>query len=83
MAASRRPHRLIKDDAKLVESIDDILSEIALALARTDRAEKNEISVSVVPSEPDEERLFQLFPEETVHVDILITGSGLKLARVL
>ena len=66
MAASRRLHRLIKDDAKLVESIGDILSEIALALARTDRAEKNETSVPVVPLEPDEERLLQLFPEEAV-----------------
>ena len=80
---SRGPHRLIKDGAKLVESIDDILSEIAPALARTDRAEKNETSVPAVPLEPDEERLFQLFPEEAVHVDTLITGSGLEPARVL
>ncbi len=80
---SRGPHRLIKDGAKLVESIDDILSEIAPALAWTDRAEKNETSAPVVPLEPDEERVFQLFPEEAVHVDTLITGSGLEPARVL
>ena len=80
---SRGPHRLIKDGAKLVESIDDILSEIAPALARTDRDEKNETSAPVVPLEPDEERVFQLFPEEAVHVDTLITGSGLAPARVL
>ena len=80
---SRGPHRLIKDGAKLVESIDDILSEIAPALARTDRDEKNETSAPVVPLEPDEERVFQLFPEEAVHVDTLITGSRLAPARVL
>ena len=80
---SRGPHRLIKDGAKLVESIDDILSEIAPALARTDRVEKNETSAPVVLLEPDEERVFQLFPEEAVHVDTLITGSGLEPARVL
>ncbi len=80
---SRGPHRLIKAGAKLVESIDDILSEIAPALARTDRAEKNETSVPVVPLEPDEEMVVQLFPEEAVQVDTLITGSGLEPARVL
>ncbi len=80
---SRGPHRLIKDGAKLVESIDDILSEIAPALARTDRVEKNDPSVPVVPLEPDEEMVLQLFPEEAVHVDTLITGSGLEPSRVL
>ena len=80
---SRGPHRLIKAGAKLVESIDDILSEIAPALARTDRVEKNDPGVPVVPLEPDEEMVLQLFPEEAVHVDTLITGSGLEPARVL
>ena len=80
---SRGPHRLIKAGAKLVESIDDILSEIAPALARTDRAEKSEPSVPVVPLEPDEEMVVKLFPEEAVQVDTLITGSGLEPARVL
>ena len=80
---SRGPHRLIKAGAKLVESIDDILSEIAPALAQTDRVEKNNPSVPVVPLEPDEETVLQLFPEEAVHVDTLITGSGLEPARVL
>lgn len=80
---SRGPHRLIKDGAKLVESIDDILSEIAPALVRTDRTEKPDKIVPVVPLEPDEDMLFQLFAEEAVHVDTLITGSGLEAARVL
>ncbi len=68
---SRGPHRLIKAGAKLVANIDDILSEIALSLA------------PVVPLEPDEEVLFRLFEEELLHVDTLITGSGLETARVL
>ena len=80
---SRGPHRLIKAGAKLVESIDDILSEIAPALARPNRVEKNAPGVPVVPLEPDEEMVLQLFPEEAVHVDTLITGSGLEPARVL
>ncbi len=53
------------------------------ALVRPNRAESNETSVPSLPLEPDEERVLQLFPDEAVHVDTLITGSRLEPARVL
>ncbi len=77
---SRGPHRLIKAGAKLVENIDDMLSEIALSLVPVGQPAK---VMPVVPLEPDEEVLFRLFEEELLHVDTLITGSGLETARVL
>ena len=77
---SRGPHRLIKDGAKLVEGIDDILQEIAPALAPPRPA------LPVTPTvtlEPHEALLAGLFAGEPQHVDALIARSGLSAARVL
>lgn len=77
---SRGPHRLIKDGAKLVEGIDDILQEIAPALAPP------RPTVPAAPTaalEPHEALLVGLFDGESQHVDALIAKSGLSAARVL
>ncbi|MEW6297998.1 MAG: DNA-processing protein DprA [Thermodesulfobacteriota bacterium] len=78
---SRGPHRLIKDGAKLVEGIDDILSEIAPALAATRPAAQD--VAPPVPFTPQEAALMGLFDGDPLHVDVLITRSGLSAARVL
>ncbi len=78
---SRGPHRLIKDGAKLVESIDDILSEIAPTLATT-RSVAQE-TTPPVSLEPQEAALLDLFDSDSLHVDVLIARSGLGAARVL
>lgn len=84
---SRGPHRLIKDGAKLVEGIDDILSEVAPALLQASRSETSpEASgpaVPRVPLTPDEATLFQLVSNEAVHVDALVARSRLETGRVL
>jgi DNA processing protein len=77
---SRGPHRLIKDGAKLVEGIDDILHEIAPALAPP-RPTLPETPTATL--EPHEALLVGLFDGEPQHVDALIARSGLSAARVL
>jgi DNA processing protein len=77
---SRGSHRLIKDGAKLVEGIDDILHEIAPALAPPHPTPPAAPAVSL---EPHEALLVRLFDGEPLHVDTLIARSGLSAARVL
>lgn len=71
------PNRLIKQGAKLVEKIEDILEELNLPVFSTPQAEPVCRSAEL---DEDERRLITLLGFAPQHLDDLVRGSGLEAA---
>lgn len=80
---SRGPHALIKDGAKLVESVEDVLAELRSGPVQP----RLELEVEpTAPAPPElvgaEAALFALLTDDPKPVDDLILESGLPAARI-
>ena len=64
-------HRLIKDGAKLVEGVEDILEELTIEMPPDLR------SVPARPLAPEDERIYALLSREPRHIDELSQDSTL------
>ena len=80
---ARGCHRLIRDGAKLVESVDDVLLELAPRIGALLREAGPPAAVSTPPElDPDARRLLPLLADAPQPVDLLIARSGLGAAAV-
>jgi DNA processing protein len=82
--ASRGCHQLLRDGAKLVERIDDILEELGpLAEPTTTRDERHVHHPAELQLNDAERQVLEAVPRETSSIDNVIVASGLPAHRVL
>jgi len=77
---SQGTNRLIKEGAKLVESVEDILEELEFSCLK--RENKGALDREILSLFSEERKIFNLLEEEPVHIDLLINKSNLPASRV-
>jgi len=77
----RGPHWLIKQGAKLVESIDDVLDELQHVL-NIKRVMKSEVKRDYSNLKPEEQKIISYLSFEPKHIDMISNESGFSISEV-
>ena len=80
---SRGAHQLIRQGAKLVDSVEDIIEEIAPQLGRRAAQAQSQPARRLPPNTAVEVRkIFDLLQDRPLHIDDLVQASGMAASRV-
>lgn len=76
---ARGTNKLIKEGAKLVENVDDIIEELNLCnyLQKKEKDEQPALDLLQENFSPEAKRLFEILSSEPMHIDLLIKSSSL------
>jgi DNA processing protein len=81
--ASKGAHMLIKNGAKLVESVDDILQEFEFLIPRPTRAKSDpEGAIPLAPLDEDEKKIVQCLADGEKNADEIIRATGIGANRM-
>jgi DNA processing protein len=80
--SSKGTHQLIKNGARLVDSVDDILDEFEFLIPPGKRENAAETAAARPPLLPEEERIVRALEDGEQDLDSLTRATGLGAARV-
>ncbi|MFH0879071.1 MAG: DNA-processing protein DprA [Lentisphaerota bacterium] len=82
-SASKGPHQLIKNGARLVEDIDDIMQEFEFLIPDEKKKKAESLDQRAeIPLTPDEQTVVRALWEGPMDVDSLVRKTGLKVSQV-
>ncbi len=79
---SRGAHQLIRNGARLVESVDDILDEFEFLIPPGPRQDRGEAAAARPALLPEEERIVRALEDGEQDLDALTRATGLGAARI-